>query len=105
MSLYGKMTGGLMALVLLGGSAAYVAGAGGKVIELAEQAAAEITCYIVREYNGVPALFRDGEEEPVEMYSTPMEDINPVDAAKLSEGIRLRGIAEVNRLLEDLEIR
>lgn len=105
MSLYGKMMGGLTALALLGGSAAYVAGAGGKVLELAEQTAAEASCYIVREYNGVPALFRDGEEEPVAVYSTPMEDINPVDAAKLAEGIRLRGISEVNRLLEDLEIR
>jgi hypothetical protein len=34
-----------------------------------------------------------------------MEEINPADAAKLAEGIRLRGISEVNRLLEDLEIR
>lgn len=54
---------------------------------------------------GAPALFRDGEEEPLEVYSTPMEEINPADAAKLAEGIRLRGISEVNRLLEDLEIR
>lgn len=105
MSLYGKMMGGLAALALLGGSTAYVAGIGGRVIEAAEQTAAEISCYIVREYNGAPALFRDGEEEPLEVYSTPMEEINPADAAKLAEGIRLRGISEVNRLLEDLEIR
>ena len=84
MSLCGRMMGGLAA---------------------AEQTAAEASCYIVREHNGVPALFRDGEEEPLEVYSTPMEEINPADAAKLAEGIRLRGISEVNRLLEDLEIR
>lgn len=77
MSLYGKMMGGLAALALLGGSTAYVAGIGGRVIEAAEQTAAEISCYIVREYNGAPALFRDGEEEPLEVYSTPMEEINP----------------------------
>ena len=104
MSLYGRLMGGLTALVLMGGSAAYIAGAGSEVIEAAAQTAAEISCYILKEYNGVPALFRDGEEEPITVFSTPMEDINPADAEKLAKGIRIRGITEVNRLLEDLEI-
>lgn len=104
MSVYGKMLGGLTALVLVGGSAAYVAKTGSSVLEKARQVSAELSCYILREYNGAAALFRDGEEEPVAVYSSPMEDINPVDAEKLIEGIRVKGIAEVNRLLEDLGI-
>ena len=104
MSLYGRMLGGLTALVIMGGSAAYVAGAGNRLLESVKETAAELSCYILKEYNGTPALFRDGEEEPVAVYSTPMEDINPADAEKLVEGIRMRGISEVNRLLEDLEI-
>ncbi len=104
MSFYGRMLGGITALVLLGGSAAYIAAAGSGVLAAAEQTAAELSCYILREYNGVPALFRDGDEEPLAVFSTPMEEINPADAAQLLQGVRLRGIADVNRLLEDLEI-
>lgn len=104
MSFYGRMAGGLMALALLGGSAAYVASVGDEVMAAAEQTAAELSCYILKLYNGAPALFRDGEEEPLAVYSTPVGEINPSDAALLAEGIRLRGLSEVNRLLEDLDI-
>lgn len=104
MSFYGKMLGGLTALALMGGSAAYVAKTSGEVLAAAEQTAAELSCYILREYNGVTALFKDGADEPLAVYSTPIEEINPADAAHLTEGIRLRGLTEVNRLLEDLGI-
>ena len=43
MSLYGKMAGGLIALTLVGGSAAYVASAAGSVLEAAEQTAAQLS--------------------------------------------------------------
>lgn len=105
MSFYGKMLSGLTALVLMGGSAAYVANIGGGVLAAAEQTAAEISCYVLKEYNGVPALFKDGSDEPLAVYTTPISEINPADAKLLAEGIRLRGISEVSRLLEDLEIR
>lgn len=104
MSFYGKMAGGLVAIALLGGGAAYVASVGNGVLAAAEQAAEELSCYILKEYNGKPALFRDGESEPVAVYNTPMEEINPSDADMLIEGIRLRGFSEVSRLLEDLGI-
>lgn len=104
MSFYGRIAGGLIALSLLGGGAAYVASVGNSVLAAAEQTAAELSCYILKEYNGKPALFRDGEAEPVAVYSTPIDEINPSDAAMLIEGIRLRGLSEVSRLLEDLEI-
>ena len=104
MSLYGKMAGGLIALTLVGGSAAYVASAAGSVLEAAEQTAEELSCYVLREYNGSVALFSDDGTEPIAQYSTPIADVNPADAALLKEGIRLRGLTEVSRLLEDLDI-
>ena len=104
MSLYGKMAGGLIALTLVGGSAAYVASAAGSALEAAEQTAAQLSCYVLREYNGSVALFSDDGTEPIAQYSTPIADVNPADAALLKEGIRLRGLTEVSRLLEDLDI-
>lgn len=104
MSLYGKMAGGLIALTLVGGSAAYVASAAGSVLEAAEQTATQLSCYVLREYNGSVALFSDDGTEPIVQYSTPIADVNPADAALLKEGIRLRGLTEVSRLLEDLDI-
>ncbi len=104
MSFYGRIAGGLVALVLVGGSAAYVASAAGNVLTAAEQTAAELSCYVIKEHNGSVALFRDGSEEPLAVYSTPISEINPMDAELLREGIRLRGLSEVSRILEDLEI-
>ncbi len=104
MSFYGRIAGGLVALALVGGSAAYAASAAEDVLSAAEQTAAELSCYVVREYNGAVALFKDGSAEPLAVYSTPLEEINPLDAELLREGIRLRGLSEVSRLLEDLDI-
>lgn len=98
------MAGGLIALTLVGGSAAYVASAAGSVLEAAEQTATQLSCYVLREYNGSVALFSDDGTEPIAQYSTPIADVNPADAALLKEGIRLRGLTEVSRLLEDLDI-
>jgi len=99
MTLYGGLTSGLTALCILGAGAAYVADIGAGALAAAETVSAEISCYVLRAYNGSVALFKDGEDEPVEVYSTLLEEINPADAAQLAEGI-----SEVNRLLEDLEI-
>lgn len=104
MSFYGKMAGGLIALTLAGGSAAYVATAAGNVLEAAEQTAAQLSCYVLREYNGSVALFSEDSAEPIAQYTTPITEVNPADAALLRDGIRLRGLPEVSRLLEDLDI-
>ena len=69
-----------------------------------KQTAAQLSCYVLREYNGSVALFSDDGTEPIAQYSTPIADVNPADAALLKEGIRLRGLTEVSRLLEDLDI-
>lgn len=104
MSLYGKLAGGLITAALIGGGSAYIASAGSSVLAAAEQTAAELSCFVLKEYNGTPALFRDGSDEPLTVFSTPVSEINPADAALLREGIRLRGMSEVSRLLEDLDI-
>lgn len=102
MSIYGKLAGSLVALTLFGGSAAYVADYAGDVLAAAEQTAAELSCYVIREYNGGVALFLDGTEEPLAIYSMPADSLNTVDMELLHEGIRLRGLSEVSRLIEDL---
>ena len=66
MSLYGKMAGGLIALTLVGGSAAYVASAAGSVLEAAEQTAAQLSCYVLREYNGLTEVSRLLEDLDIE---------------------------------------
>ena len=104
MSFYGKLAGGLVTLALVGGSAAYVSSAAGDVLAAAQQTAAELSCYVIKEHDGSVALFKEGSEEPLAVYSTPLAEINPLDAELLKEGIRLRGLSEVSRLLEDLEI-
>lgn len=104
MSFYGKLAGGLVTLALVGGSASYVSSTAGDVLNAAQQTAAELSCYVIKEHDGSVALFKEGSEEPLAVYSTPLSEINPVDAEMLKDGIRLRGLSEVSRLLEDLEI-
>ncbi len=105
MSFYGKMLGSLAAIAIVGGSAAYMAGEGKEVLaDVKESLNENVVCYVLREYDGSVALFVEGEDEPAAVFSTPISQINAADAYLLSDGIRLRGLNEVNRLLEDLEI-
>lgn len=105
MSFYGKMMSAVAATAIVGGCAAYVAGESAEVLSNARDTLYETAEYFVlREYEGRVALFREGEEEPVSVYSTTVSQINPADELLLRDGIRLRGMREVNRLLEDLEI-
>lgn len=105
MSFYGKMAGALAAVALIGGSAAYVAGQSAEVLADARETLYESAQYfLLCEQDGKIALFKEGESEPVVVYSTPISQINPADALLLRDGIRLRGMNEVCRLLEDLEI-
>ncbi len=104
MSFYGKATAALIALALAGGGAAYVASAGNEVMAMVQSTADELTCYIIKEHNGAAALFKEGEEQPLAVYQLPADGINEADMKLLEDGIRLRGIDEVLRLLEDLDI-
>ena len=105
MSFYGKMLGSLAAAAIIGGSAAYVAGESAEVLSHTREVlydSAEF--FVLGEYDGRIALFEEGNPEPIAVYSTPTTQINPADEALLREGIRVRGMNEVCRLLEDLEI-
>ncbi len=105
MSIHGKMAGALIALTITGFGAAYVASIGDEVMADVNSIAQEVSCYILREYEGNIALFKEGEEEPIAVYSAPMEDINPADQKLLREGIRISGMTEVARLIEDLDLQ
>jgi len=100
MSFYGRLTSGLVALALTGMSAAYVASAAGSVAQAAEQ----LSCYVIREYGEGAALFKEGEDEPLAVYSLPADGLTAADTALLKEGIRLRRLSEVSCLLEGLEL-
>lgn len=104
MSVYGKLVGALMSVAIIGGGAAYVMTAGREVMAEANSLSEEFGCYILREYEGNIALFRENEETPVAVYRIPVGGINAADHELLREGIRLRSLSEVLRLLEDLDI-
>lgn len=61
-------------------------------------------CFVLRAFGDTMALFEEGSDLPVAVYSTPISQINPADAALLADGIRLGSMSEVARLLEDLEV-
>lgn len=104
MTIYGKLTGTVIALALIAGGSAFAASAAGEVKDSLQAAAEQLSCYIVKEYNGSVALFKEGEAEPLVVYSTAISEINSADAVMLKNGIRLRGMSEVSRLLEDLDV-
>lgn len=104
MSFFGKLCGGL-AILALAGSAAYLSDGGAQSVtaELSGISMEE-DYYILREHEGKIALFRENSDTPEMVYSTPLSELNPADAALLGKGIRLKGLTEVARLLEDLEL-
>lgn len=61
-------------------------------------------CYILREQNGKIVLLEEGSEQPLAVYKTPINSLNPADAELICEGIRLKNGGEVSRLIEDLEL-
>lgn len=104
MSIYGKLAGALISVAIVGGSAAYVMSIGDEVMAEVSDISSELSCYIIREIDGKIALFKEGCDEPVAEYSIPVEGINSADRDLLREGIRLQGLSDVTRLLEDLDI-
>ena len=61
------------------------------------------TGYLLREYDGKIALFRDSDPYPLAVYDTP-EGLYPADEELLREGIRLKSEGEITRLIEDLDL-
>ena len=105
MSLTGKLTSVLTAAGIVGICATCITGEGAQVIaQVREELYDTARYYIIKEYEGKVALFEEGATEPSAVYSTTIGMINPADVALLKDGIRLRGMAEVARLLEDLDV-
>lgn len=104
MSIYGRFISVLLVLVIAGFGIAYISSAADEVMADVESIAQETACYVIKSYEGGIALFKDGEEEPIAVYDAPMESINATDARLLEEGIRLCGMREVARLIEDLDL-
>ena len=65
-------------------------------------ASAESGCYVLREYNGKIALFRENTPSPIAVYETPPSALYSADAALIAEGIRVKTDSEIARLIEDL---
>ena len=103
MSLYGKLGGALLSVLLAGGGAVYLSAAQKETATQSVSAEAE-SYYILRLFDGNIALFKDGSDIPEVVYSMPVEFLNKADLALLEEGIRLNGISDVLRLIEDLEL-
>ncbi len=104
MSFYGKLGGLAVCTALIGGASVYIADIGGSVAATATELGEQLTCYILKEQDGCVALFKEGSNTPVILYSLPAEGISAADAELLKKGIQLRGMDEVMRLLEDLDI-
>jgi hypothetical protein len=105
MTFYGKLTSALAAAAIIGTSAAYVTSQSVSVLAEAEEMLTDTAkYYVIKEYDGKIALFEDGNDEPLAVYSTPLSQINQADAFLLNDGIRLKGMSDVARLLEDLDI-
>ncbi len=104
MSLYGKLFGALLSTAIIGSVAAYVGDIGGAVIDRAEALKVSAACYVVKEHEGGIAVFNEGDEQPISVYPMPVEGVSAADIALLQEGIRIRGLEDVLRLLEDLDI-
>ncbi len=104
MTHYGKMAAILTAVGIAGCMVSYAAAAYNDYSAETNYAAADEECFVVKEYNGVVALFSEGKEAPIAVYNTPIDYINPADAEMLKDGIRLKSMDEVARLLEDLDV-
>ncbi len=104
MSVYGKLAGALVSVALIGGSAAYVKTLADEVMADVSEISSQLSRYVIMEYEGKIALFEEGGDSPLAVYSVPIDGINAADYELLKEGIRLRDLSEVARLLEDWDI-
>lgn len=104
MSLYGKLGGIAVTAALVGGAAAYIADIGGSVIADAAALSEQLSCYVIKVAEDGVALYKEGNTQPLAVYSLPVGGVGAADMKLLQEGIRLKGMDEVMRLLEDLDI-
>lgn len=64
--------------------------------------AAALALYVVLgSWKGYVALFRQGQEEPWQIFPTTVESLPEADQTALAEGIRVRNDRDLQQLLED----
>ena len=67
-----------------------------------QQSATTAVAYVVKEWEGKLAVFRQGESNPEMVYEdVTVMTLPPEEQKRLQEGIRLSDRASLNRLLED----
>ncbi len=52
-------------------------------------------------WKGYVALFREGQQEPAQIFPCPVDALPEADRTALEEGIIVRNERDLNRLLED----
>lgn len=57
--------------------------------------------YMLKEFNGMLALFENDLSQPKEIYNISISSFPEEDVVKLKKGIVVNGADELNRLLED----
>lgn len=57
--------------------------------------------FVVKEYKGLVAVFKEGEQLPVKITQTKVESLPAYDAEKLSSGVTVEGEKELEKLLMD----
>lgn len=65
----------------------------------ADAAAQEI--YILKEYKGLVAVFKEDGEAPIKITQTKVDTLPPYDAQKLDEGIAVEGEEKLREILMD----
>ena len=103
MGFHTKALGGLIAAAIIGGGTAYLA-TDGEITECVEAMVSEVICYVVKSEESSVVLYKEGEDEPLMSFAADLSRLPRADKELLKNGIRLRGMNEVMRLLEDLDI-
>ena len=58
-------------------------------------------CYIIKQYNGKVAVFKEGSNTPNQVFDVFVDTLPQVDAQALQSGILVTGDEDLKRLIED----
>lgn len=68
---------------------------------ISSAASSDSQIYIVKDYNGKVAVFKDGDTEPVRTTQQQVDALPKTDRDMLNEGVTVTGDDELRRLIED----
>ena len=90
-----KFTVILLTLTLIGGAAARFAQQ-----KTADPNGADGFAYVIKEYNGSVAVFRNGGDRPEEILDCPLDSLPQEEIQRLKNGIGVSSEDELQRLIE-----